>query len=524
MGNCFTKTQDIPIASPSENSPSHQLYRPQITEQQRHYSTPYRPPFSSSPYPNTSSTSRPATTILDKPMSDVNTYYVLEKELGKGQFGTTYLCTEKATGLKFACKSIPKRKLTRKTDIDDVKREILIMQHLSGQPNIVEFKGAFEDRQNIHVVMELCSGGELFDRITAKGSYSERSAAAIGRAVINVVYACHFMGVMHRDLKPENFLFSSRDEDSQLKVTDFGLSVFIEEGKVYREIVGSAYYVAPEVLKRNYGKEIDIWSAGVIFYILLSGVPPFYAENENAIFEAVLQGEIDFKSPPWPSISNSAKDLVKKMLIHDPKKRITAAKVLEHPWLRENGEASDRPIDNAVLSRMKQFRAMNKLKRLALKVIAKNLSEEEIKGLKQMFRNIDTDRSGTITYEELKTGLARLGSRLSEPEVKQLMDAADVDQSGTIDYTEFITATMDRHRLEREDTLSKAFDFFDEDGSGYITRDELRQAMTQYGMGDEATITEVLNDVDTDHDGRINYEEFVAMMKKGTPDPRGIRA
>lgn len=104
------------------------------------------------------------------------------------------------------------------------------MQHLSGEPNIVEFRGAYEDRQNVHVVMELCSGGELFDRITAKGSYSERSAAAIGRAIINVVYACHFMGVMHRDLKPENFLFSSRDEDSQLKVTDFGLSVFIEEG------------------------------------------------------------------------------------------------------------------------------------------------------------------------------------------------------------------------------------------------------------------------------------------------------
>lgn len=163
-------------------------------------------------------------------MSDVTSYYVLEKELGKGQFGITYLCTEKATGLKFACKSIPKRKLIRKTDIDDVKREILIMQHLSGEPNIVEFRGAYEDRQNVHVVMELCSGGELFDRITAKGSYSERSAAAIGRAIINVVYACHFMGVMHRDLKPENFLFSSRDEDSQLKVTDFGLSVFIEEG------------------------------------------------------------------------------------------------------------------------------------------------------------------------------------------------------------------------------------------------------------------------------------------------------
>ncbi|VAH29599.1 unnamed protein product [Triticum turgidum subsp. durum] len=191
---------------------------------------------------------------------------------------------------------------------------------------------------------------------------------------------------------------------------------------MYRDIVGSAYYVAPEVLRRNYGKEIDVWSAGVILYILLSGVPPFWAETEKGIFDAILQGEIDFESQPWPSISESAKDLVRKMLAQDPKKRISSAQVLQHPWLRE-GEASDKPIDSAVLSRMKQFRAMNKLKKMALKVIASNLNEEEIKGLKQMFMNMDTDNSGTITYEELKAGLAKLGSKLSEAEVKQLMDA-----------------------------------------------------------------------------------------------------
>ncbi|KAK8960702.1 Calcium-dependent protein kinase isoform 2 [Platanthera guangdongensis] len=239
-------------------------------------------------------------------------------------------------------------------------------------------------------------------------------------------------------------------------------------GKVYREIVGSAYYVAPEVLKRSYGKEVDIWSAGIILYILLSGVPPFWAETEKGIFDAIMQGVIDFESAPWPSISRSAKDLVRKMLNPDPKKRITSAQVLDHPWIREDGEASDKPIDIAVLSRMKQFRAMNKLKKLALKVIAENLSEEEIKGLKQMFSNMDTDNSGSITYEELKTGLARLGSKLSEFEVKQLMDAADVDGDGTIDYIEFITATMHRHKLEREENLYSAFQYFDKDSSGFL--------------------------------------------------------
>ncbi|CAN6457591.1 unnamed protein product [Victoria cruziana] len=439
-----------------------------------------------------------ADTILGKPFTDVKAFYSLGKELGRGQFGVTYLCTEISTGKPYACKSISKRKLVNKNDKEDIKREIQILQHLSGQPNIVEFKGAYEDRHSVHLVMELCAGGELFDRIIAKGHYSELAAASICRAIVNVVHICHFMGVMHRDLKPENFLLASKDENAMLKATDFGLSVFIEEGRVYRDIVGSAYYVAPEVLRRQYGKEIDVWSAGVILYILLSGVPPFWAETEKGIFDAILQGDIDFESQPWPSISNSAKDLVRRMLTQDPKKRITSAQVLEHPWIKEGG-ASDKPIDSAVLSRMKQFRAMNKLKKLALKVIAENLSEDEIKGLKAMFTNMDTDKSGTITYEELKTGLARLGSRLSEAEVRQLMDAADVDGNGSIDYIEFITATMHRHKLEREENLFKAFEYFDKDKSGYITKDELEVAMKDYGMGDEATIREIIAEVDTDN-------------------------
>ncbi|KAF5728405.1 calcium-dependent protein kinase 9-like [Tripterygium wilfordii] len=407
----------------------------------------------------------PADAILGKPFVDVTKDYALSKELGRGQFGVTKLCFENVSGKRYACKSISKKKLVTKGDKEDMRREIQIMQHLSGQPNIVEFKGAYEDKQSVHLIMELCEGGELFDRIIAKGQYSEKAAASICRAIVSVVHICHLMGVMHRDLKPENFLLTSISDNAMLKATDFGLSVFIEEGKVYKDIVGSAYYVAPEVLRRRYGKEMDIWSAGVILYILLSGVPPFWAETEKGIFDAIMKGDIDFKSQPWPTISNSAKDLVSKMLTQDPKKRITSAQVLEHPWIKEDGKASDKPIDSAVLSRMKQFRAMNKMKKLALKVIAENLSAEEIQGLKQMFANIDTDNSGTITYDELKAGLARLGSKLSEAEVKQLMAAADIDGNGSIDYIEFITATMHRHRLEREEHLYKAFQHFDKDGS-----------------------------------------------------------
>ncbi|CAN8245177.1 unnamed protein product [Cochlearia groenlandica] len=452
--------------------------------------------------------------ILGKPFEDIKEKYNLGRELGRGQFGITYLCTEISSGKNFACKSILKRKLTRTKDREDVRREIQIMQYLSGQPNIVEIKGAYEDRQSVHLVMELCEGGELFDKISKRGHYSEKAAAEIIRCVVKVVQICHFMGVIHRDLKPENFLLSGKDEaSSMLKATDFGVSIFIEEGKVYEDIVGSAYYVAPEVLKRNYGKAIDIWSAGVILYILLCGTPPFWAETDKGIFEEIMRGEIDFESKPWPSISESAKDLVRNMLNCDPKKRFTSVQVLEHPWIREDGEASDKPIDSAVLSRMKQLRAMNKLKKLALKFIAQNLKEEELKGLKTMFANIDTDKSGTITYEELKTGLEKLGSRLTETEVKQLVEDADVDGNGTIDYIEFISATMNRYRVEREDNLFKAFQHFDKDNSGLITRQELETAMKEYNMGDDVMIKDIISEVDADNDGSINYQEFCNMMK-----------
>ncbi|RLM74990.1 calcium-dependent protein kinase 29-like [Panicum miliaceum] len=237
------------------------------------------------------------------------------------------------------------------------------------------------------------------------------------------------------------------------------------------------------------------------------------SETEKGIFDAILVGQLDLSSTPWPSISESAKDLIRKMLNRDPQKRITAAQALEHPWLKD---APDRPIDSAVLSRMKQFKAMNKLKQLALKVIAENLSPEEIKGLKQMFNNMDTDKSGTITVEELKEGLRKLGSKISEAEVHKLMEAVDVDKSGSIDYTEFLTAMMNKHKLEKEEDLIRAFQYFDKDSSGYITRDELEQAMAEYGMGDEASIKQVLDEVDKDKDGNIDYEEFVEMMRKGS--------
>ncbi|XP_057433042.1 calcium-dependent protein kinase 17-like [Lotus japonicus] len=484
------------------------------------------PPTTSKPSPSplpTPPSSKPTKAapvgpVLGRPMEDVRATYSMGKELGRGQFGVTHLCTHKTTGHQFACKTIAKRKLVNKEDIEDVRREVQIMHHLTGQPNIVELKGAYEDKQSVHLVMELCAGGELFDRIIAKGHYTERAAASLLRTIVQIVHTFHSMGVIHRDLKPENFLLLNKDEKSPLKATDFGLSVFYKQGDTFKDIVGSAYYIAPEVLKRRYGPEVDIWSVGVMLYILLSGVPPFWAESEHGIFNAILKGHVDFTSDPWPSISPAAKDLVRKMLNSDPKQRLTAQEVLNHPWIMEDGEAPDKPLDNAVLNRLKQFRAMNQFKKVALRVIAGCLSEEEIMGLKEMFRGMDTDNSGTITIEELKQGLAKQGTKLTEQEVKQLMEAADADGNGTIDYDEFITATMHMNRMNREEHLYTAFQYFDKDNSGFITTEELDQALHEYNMHDGRDIKEILHEVDGDNDGRINYDEFAAMMRKGNPE------
>ncbi|XP_026666112.1 LOW QUALITY PROTEIN: calcium-dependent protein kinase 17-like [Phoenix dactylifera] len=483
-------------------------------------------PVSEEPHPQSSPPKKPTQikrvssvglqidSVLQRRTEKLKDLYSLGRKLGQGQFGTTYLCVEKATGKEHACKSIAKRKLVTEEDVEDVRREIQIMHHLAGYPNVISIVGAYDDAVAVHLVMELCAGGELFDRIIQRGHYSEKAAAELARVIVSVVEACHSLGVMHRDLKPENFLFANQKEESPLKTIDFGLSIFFKPGTTFTDVVGSPYYVAPEVLLKHYGPEADVWSAGVIIYILLSGVPPFWDESEQGIFEQVLKGDLDFSSDPWPSISESAKDLVRRMLVRDPKKRLNAHEVLCHPWVQVDGVAPDKPLNSAVLSRLKQFSAMNKLKKMALRVIAEMMSEEEITGLKEMFKMIDTDNSGQITYEELKVGLQRVGANLKDTEISALMEAADIDNSGTIDYGEFIAARLHLNKIEREDNLFVAFSYFDKDGSGYITQDELQKACEEFGIED-AHLEEMIREIDQDNDGRIDYNEFVEMMHKG---------
>ncbi|XP_052175796.1 calcium-dependent protein kinase 32 [Diospyros lotus] len=456
--------------------------------------------------------------VLDNPTGhEIEDKYELGGELGRGEFGVTYLCTDKSSGEVFACKSILKKKLRTRVDIEDVRREVQIMKHLPQHPNIVSLKETYEDDNAVHLVMELCEGGELFDRIVARGHYTERAAAAVTRTIVEVIQTCHKHGVMHRDLKPENFLFANKKETAALKAIDFGLSVFFKPGERFDEIVGSPYYMAPEVLRRNYGPEVDVWSAGVILYILLCGVPPFWAETEQGVAQAIIRSVVDFKRDPWPKVSDNAKDLVKKMLNPDSKQRLTAQQVLDHPWLQNAKKAPNVSLGETVKSRLKQFSVMNKLKKRALRVIAEHLSVEEAAGLKQGFQLMDTSNRGKINIDELRAGLQKLGHQIPDSDIQILMEAGDVDKDGHLNYGEFVAISVHLRKMGNDEHLHKAFELFDQNQSGYIEMEELRDALADEDeTNNEEVINAIMQDVDTDKDGRISYEEFASMMKAGT--------
>ncbi|XP_041024831.1 calcium-dependent protein kinase 32-like [Juglans microcarpa x Juglans regia] len=457
--------------------------------------------------------------VLKEPTGrEIKQQYDLGRELGRGEFGITYLCTDRFTSETFACKSISKKKLRTAVDIEDVRREVEIMKNLPKHPNIVSLKDTYEDDNAVHLVMELCEGGELFDRIVSRGHYTERAAAAVTKTVVEVVQMCHKHGVMHRDLKPENFLFANMKETAPLKAIDFGLSVFFKPGERFTEIVGSPYYMAPEVLKRNYGPEVDVWSAGVILYILLCGFPPFWAETEQGVAQAIIRSVVDFKRDPWPKVSDNAKDLVKKMLNPDPQRRLTAQAVLDHPWLQNAKRAPNVSLGETVRARLKQFSLMNKLKKRALKVIAEHLSVEEVAGIKEGFKVLDTGNRGKINIDELRVGLHKLGHQIPDTDLQILMEAGDVDKDGYLDYGEFVAISVHLRKMGNDDGhLRKAFEFFDQNESGYIEIEELRDALAdEIETSSEEVINAIMRDVDTDKDGRISYEEFATMMKAGT--------
>jgi calcium/calmodulin-dependent protein kinase I len=278
--------------------------------------------------------------ILFEPIED---HYELGEEIGKGGFSVVYKAVRKSPHGEFAVKCI-KKKMVEGDDIKLLRREIQIMKKLN-HPNILKLYEVYEDDEQFYLVMELVKGKELFDKIVERGMYSERDAANIILQVVSAVRYLHENGIAHRDLKPENLLSAGEEENEIVKIADFGFSKsFADEGEKLMTSCGSPGYVAPEILTaESYDKSVDMWSVGVIIYILLSGYPPFYADSAPALFKKIMDVKYDFDDSVWDDISDSAKDLIRNLLVKDPSKRYTASQCLDHAWVRGSA-ANERQI------------------------------------------------------------------------------------------------------------------------------------------------------------------------------------
>jgi calcium-dependent protein kinase len=438
--------------------------------------------------------------------------YEVIKQLGKGGYGKVYEVKNIKTGEVRACKHLSKLNIK---NLEKFRREIEILKQMD-HPNIIKLYEVYESDRSLYLVMEECKGGEIFDRIIKhiqdKKMYTERDAAKIFEQVMSCIAYCHNKNICHRDLKPENLLFlnEGEGEDNRLKVIDFGLSQACDRLKTK---VGTAYYVSPEILNGNYTHLCDIWSAGVILYILLSGDPPFNGPNDNAIYTKIAEMKFKFPENKWKNISNEAKDLICHMIVPE-KDRYTAEQVLKHPWFKN---ASNVPLSDIEFNSNNLFLNFvngSFIKKMGLMFIASRLDENEIDKLKQIFSGFDKGKDGQISFEELQKGLLEIkSSHFTEEELREKFNSIDVDKNGKIDYTEFIAATIEEANYNKKERLLEAFQNFDKDGNGQISKSELLETLKAKKC-QEKEVEKFIKAVDKDGNGKISFEEFMELMKE----------
>uniref|UniRef100_A0AAX7UFW7 Protein kinase domain-containing protein n=1 Tax=Astatotilapia calliptera TaxID=8154 RepID=A0AAX7UFW7_ASTCA len=279
--------------------------------------------------------------------------------LHRGSFSEVFMVREKKTGKMYALKCLKKKHLAH----SNLENEINVLRRIK-HDNVVGLEDFYESRTHYYLVMQLVSGGELFDRILDKGVYTEKDASKVIKQVLQAVSYLHENSIVHRDLKPENLLYYNTDENAKIMVSDFGLSKTLEHG-VMSTACGTPGYVAPEVLaQKPYSKAVDCWSIGVITYILLCGYPPFFEENEKRLFSKIMRAEYAFHSPFWDDISESAKEFIKNMMEKNPTKRFTTEQALRHPWI-VGDTARDQDIYQSVCEQLERNFATSKWKVMA---------------------------------------------------------------------------------------------------------------------------------------------------------------
>ena len=441
--------------------------------------------------------------------------YDCTKKLGKGGYGKVFQVKNKSTNKLYACKKLSKLNIKNLQKLQNEIEVLMKMDH----PNIVKLYEVFESQNSLYLIMEECCGGELFDRIlhriNTNNMYTEREACLLMKQIIGAIEYCHNNGIAHRDLKPENLLYlkEGSEEDNPLKIADFGLSQSINLKKMLTSKVGTSYYVPPEILAGNYTEKCDIWSAGIILYILLSGEPPFNGPNDETIFARIKTYKYEFPEQKWSKISVEAKDLLSKMLIQEDK-RLSASQVLQHPWfdIIKNEKITFEKLNFGKDNFFKEYKDSNQLKKIVLLYIASKLEENEIFDLKNLFKAFDKDENGQIDYKEFEQGLMELNSEeLNKDEIRQFFNDIDADNNGKIDYTEFIAATLQKQIFLKKETLFEAFSALDSDRDCKITKEELMKILRLQPKEDKFAI-KLIELADKNGDGVIDYKEFLQMM------------
>lgn len=381
--------------------------------------------------------------------------------------------------------------------------------------NYIEF---FQDENLFYVVMELCQGVELFTMIEHKiqqnGTFTESETAEIMKALLMAINHCHSKPIAHRDIKPENIIVGS---DGYIKLIDFGLSkkVKIHECKT---IVGSPYYIAPEVLSENYSIECDIWSLGVILYIMLSGKIPFDGANAQEVFAKIKRAQYSFEQKEWDSVSDEAKNLINGMLQIDITQRLTAKQCLEHDWFKHAEDLKENidmdVLDQGLLSNLKEFEGHSVLKKAALNVFVRMLKAKEVHDLKKQFEKLDKDHTGYINSQELHNAMNECQMSIPLQEIDKIIQEVDYQGNQKINYSEFIAATIQTKKILSDSKLRILFQEFDVDNSGKITKGNLEEAFyfkLQRKLSNEQ-IDEIYEKHDITKDGQISYDEFKIMM------------
>ncbi|OMJ87091.1 hypothetical protein SteCoe_11240 [Stentor coeruleus] len=452
--------------------------------------------------------------FMSKKKGNLPSQYKEIKKLGAGAFAVVKLCKYLPTGHDRAVKVIHKSGLhQQQIDSEFMLKEISVLTSLD-HPNILRCYEIFEDPLRFYVSMEYCEGGQLFEKIISLKKFNEQQAAQIMHQLLSAICYCHEKLVIHRDLKPENILLDDQNGDLTIKVADFGSSCFLDPLKMLNGCFGSAYYIAPEVLEDEYNEKCDIWSCGVIMFILLTGKPPYPGKDPKFILNLVKMCPLKITQSKVPGVSLQAVDLLQKMLEVNPRMRISAKEAVNHPWISNyKTVVQDNDLSDALHS-LEKFNGSAKLKDAVHVFIATQVaSHEEIKFFRNTFKALDKNSDGKISKEEL---LEKYKENMEESQaievVEKIMKEVDTNLNGEIDYSEFLSACMNYSKYLSKENLETAFRMFDKDDSGGITVDEIRHVMGKKTKLPEAVWEEVLKDADENGDGIIDMMEFVNLM------------